>query len=107
MVARRVNSKRTAKSAASAENKALRRRVRELERERDEYLHALIAQLKKESKQEDWDDFDPGDYRFSLQEILADFEREEGVCLPRMTTGSSVPKRSAKNSRKSSVRQKR
>jgi hypothetical protein len=68
-----------------SEKDRLRERLRRLERqrralvkERDAYRQALMARWKKESRLDDWSDFDPADYQFTLVDILAEFEREEG-----------------------------
>src|SRR5437660_1454373 len=92
-------------SQLKAENESLRRRVRELQKkkkslqaERDKYLQALLARFKNESQQDDWNDFDPEDYRYTLEDIFAQFEREEKICLPRRPrSGSSTPAKSRKN----------
>jgi hypothetical protein len=102
-------------SSGRSEADRLRERVRRLEkqrrsleRERDEYRRALMARWKKESRLDDWSDFDPADYRFTLGDILAEFEKEEGACLPRpLSFASSTQARSRKSSKRSSARRKK
>ena len=88
MRARRTNAPSALE--LQAENARLRRRIakllaerRDLTEERDEYRQALLARFKKESQQDDWSDFDPADYRFSLEDILNEIEKDEKICLPR------------------------
>jgi hypothetical protein len=54
---------------------------------------SLMARWKKESRLEDWRDFDAADYRFTLADILAEFEKEEGVCLTRLPRTTPTPAR--------------
>jgi hypothetical protein len=77
-------------SKLEAENNRLRRRVRQLERERthlteerNQYLHALLERFNKEGGEADWSDFNPADYPYTLEDIFAHLERKEKVCLPR------------------------
>ena len=98
-----ARNRRGSEHARSAEFERLRTRLRKLEaerraltKERDPYREALMARWKKESQSEDWSDFDPADYKYSLADIFAEFEKEEGVCLPRTIT-STIPTRSRKS----------
>ncbi|MCI0641020.1 MAG: hypothetical protein L0Y72_17065 [Gemmataceae bacterium] len=98
-----------------SEQDQLRQRVRTLEsekrlllKERDAYRQALMARWKKESRAEDWSDFDPADYKYSLADIFAEFEKEEGVCLPRhRNIASSTPAKSKKSSKSSSAKRRK
>ena len=87
--------------------RALVKETRVLREERDAYLQALMTRWKKESRPEEWRDFNPADYRFTMAEILAEFEKEEGVCLTRLLTTSSTPSRSARASKTSSAGRKK
>jgi hypothetical protein len=110
----RESSARIGNGAASRqrENERLRQRVRALDKqrrtlqkERDAYLQALMARWKKESQSDDWSDFDPKDYQFTLADILAEFEKEEGACLPRHLGTTSLIR--AKSKKSSIARRKR
>ena len=111
----RSSLQRNGEADRSSEKERLVQRVRRLERERrslvkerDAYRDALLARWKKESREEDWSDFDPGDYTFTLADILAEFEREEGPCLPRRPIiTSSTPGKSKKSSKTSSAKRKK
>jgi hypothetical protein len=80
--------------------RALMKERRALKEERDSYLRALMEQWKKESRADTWEDFDPKDYRYTLADIFAEFEKEQGVCLPRnLSIRSSTRAKSRKDSR--------
>lgn len=102
-------------SGRSVEADRLRERVRRLERqrralqkERDDYRRALLSRWKKESRLDDWSDFDPADYKFTLADIFKEFEKEEGVCLTRRPSSkSSTPLKSKKGSKPFSAKRKK
>jgi hypothetical protein len=84
----------------------LRKTCRNLAQERDEYFQAHFAKFKDACAETGWNDFDPADYKYSLEDILTGFEKEHSTCLPRNTRSKpSTPARSAKKSRKSSGKQ--
>jgi hypothetical protein len=80
--------------------RALDKQRRALRKERDAYRQALMARWKKESQSEDWSDFDPKDYRYTLADIFAEFEKEAGVCLPRHLTTKLLIQAKSKRSSK-------
>ncbi len=102
-------------TAARSSEMQLRERVRRLEaqrrvlvKERDAYRQALMARWKKDSRLDVWSDFDPADCRFTLADIFAEFEREEGPCLPRHpSTTSFTPAKSRRSSKSSSAKRKK
>jgi hypothetical protein len=104
----RSNGQKSAVERLRQQVRTLRKQRRVLQEERDVYLQALMARWKKESRLEDWRDFDRADYRFTLADILAEFEKEEGVCLTRPTRiTSSTPAKSGKRLKPSFVRRRK
>jgi len=63
--------------------RALQMECKALEKEKDGYVRALLAKFRQENSNDDWSDFDPVDYKDTLEDILTDFEKEHGPCLPR------------------------
>ena len=84
-------------------NRELQEQCKKLTEERDEYLRALMDRFKKESQQDNWDDFDPKEFKYTLQDIFSQFEEEEGPCLPESRSRSATPVKSVRKSNKSSA----
>jgi hypothetical protein len=82
----------TSPEAIQAENELLRRRVQRLEEEyeraqqaiaaltaeRDDYLRAVYAYLKKEFEQEATEEFRVEDYTLSVEDLFAGLESPDG-----------------------------
>jgi hypothetical protein len=50
--------------------------IKQLRAERDEYRAIVYDSLKKHFNPKDWDDFDEKDYKYTLDDILADIREK-------------------------------